>query len=56
MRKETMVMADFLAITQMSVTLIERKLRNKRDIMEYKGIGRKKEHASGKRIPARREE
>jgi hypothetical protein len=51
-----MVMADFLAITQMSVTLIERKLRNRRNIMEYKGRGRKKEHTPGKRMPARREE
>jgi len=51
-----MIMADFLAMTQMSVTLIERKLRNRRDIMEYKGRGRNKEHTSGKRMPARREE
>jgi len=51
-----MIMADFLAMTQMSVILIERKLRNRRDIMEYKGRGRKKEHTSGTRMPARREE
>jgi hypothetical protein len=56
MRKETMVIADSLAILQMSVTLMERKLRNRRDIMEYKGIGRKKAHTSGKRMPTRREE